>query len=134
VEPILHLSLPVLDLPAALAFYTDVLGCDPGRRSAGVADVWFLGLQLTLHELPEQVHPDQGVRHFGATLDRGGFDALCARVAAHGVAWLRAPATKNTGTPTEQTKALVADPAGNVIELKTYPDLAASVRSTDPYT
>jgi extradiol dioxygenase family protein len=133
VEPILHVSLPVLDLPAALAFYVDVLGCERGRGTERATDVWFLGLQLTLHELPDQVLPDQGVRHFGATLDRAAFDALCVRIAEHGVPWLREPGTRNAGTPTEETKALLADPAGNVIELKSYADLAATVLSTDSY-
>ena len=40
-ETFLHLSLPVRELDAALAFYVDTLGCTPGRvrRKQGFADV-----------------------------------------------------------------------------------------------
>jgi extradiol dioxygenase family protein len=48
-DPILHLSLPVVDLDSSRAFYVDVLGCTPGQALPGGMDVWFYGLQLTLH-------------------------------------------------------------------------------------
>ena len=35
--------------------------------------------------------------------------------------------TDDDGTPTEQTKAKIADPSGNVIEFKTYVDVAAAL-------
>ena len=58
-DPILHLSLPVRDLAAARTFYVDVLGCSPGRVRDGWIDVWFYGMQVTLHEEPDLVfhHP-----------------------------------------------------------------------------
>jgi extradiol dioxygenase family protein len=127
VEPILHLSLPVADLARARSFYLDVLGCAAGRTASRTADIWFFGLQLTLHEAPPEVEADQGVRHFGATLDRAHLDAICARVEERGVAWLRPPATRNAGTAFEESKAYLADPSGNVIELKAYADLDATL-------
>jgi len=92
-------------------------------------DVWFFGLQLTLQEQPDQVLPleRQGRRHFGVTLAGGEFDGLVARLeTAPDTRWLAAVATDHAGTPREQTKCKLADPAGNVIELKTYADPGAA--------
>jgi hypothetical protein len=125
-EPILHLSFPVRDLAASVAFYTEGLGCTVGRRRSGFTDVWFYGMQITLHAQPEQVLPPEqrGVRHFGVTLERTELDAILARLDSHGVAWLDRVSTDHPGTPREQTKAKVLDPDGNAIELKSYGDPA----------
>jgi uncharacterized protein len=125
--PILHLSLPVRDLAESRAFYHDVLGCEIGRERSTFIDVWFYGLQLTLHENPEQVLSDEqrGVRHFGVTLDADDLAALLARLDAHAVQWLSPRHTDHPGTPREQTKAKVLDPSGHAIELKTYVDPSA---------
>jgi uncharacterized protein len=129
VPPILHLSLPVRDLDEGRAFYAEVLGCRIGRETGDFVDVWFHGLQLTLHDRPDEVQPvaDQGVRHFGVTLPPDELDALVARIDGAGVAWVVPVGTDLPGTPREQTKGKVADPSGNVIELKTYPDLASAL-------
>jgi len=128
VDPILHLSLPVLDLGECKRFYVDQLGCDLAREQDGVIDVWFYGLQLTLQQHPDQVlaPEDRGVRHFGVTLGADELRELLARLDASGVEWVRRVRTDFAGTPKEQTKAKIADPSGNVIELKTYavPDAA----------
>ena len=131
--PILHLSLPVDDLPAARRFYVDVLGCVPGRARDDWIDVWFYGMQVTLHAEPTETRPPdrQGVRHFGVTVQRAELDALVARLDGHPVAWLRRPSTDEPGTDHEQTKAMIADPSGNLIELKTYPDPAAAFELPD---
>ncbi len=125
-QPIAHLSLPVIDLEGALDFYVTTLGCTTGRASDEVADVWFFGTQLTLHQRPEQVLSDPGVRHFGATIDAVALAAVEARLAATDLAWLRPPTSKGVGTPKEERKALIADPSGNVIELKSYANPAAA--------
>ena len=69
-DPILHLSIPVRDLDEAAAFYADVLGCRVGRRTEDFVDVWFFGMQVTLHAAPEEVLTEEqrGVRHFGVIL------------------------------------------------------------------
>ena len=112
--PILHLSIPVDDLPSALAFYVDVLGCTPGRRRETWADVWFHGLQLTLQERPD-------AHHFGAALDAAAFDDLVARLDAAGVV------VDPAGTSDDQRKAKFRDPSGNVVEIKTYRDVDATL-------
>jgi hypothetical protein len=124
VPPILHLSIPVRDLAASRAFYVDVLGCEVGRVRDDWIDVWFHGLQLTLHEDPEQVVApgDRAVRHFGVTLPADELAALLTRVEGHPVEWVRPRQTDAAGTPREQTKAMIADPSGNAIELKSYAD------------
>ena len=126
----LHLSIVVGDLGEAQAFYVDLLDCPPGRLGDGWMDVWFHGLQLTLQEQPEQVlpHHEQGRRHFGVTLDADEFAELTARLHADGgVRWLVPVTTDHQGTPRQQTKCKIADPSGNVVELKTYLDLEAAL-------
>ena len=124
--PILHLSIPVRDLGEARGFYVDLLGCRPGRWRDHWGDVWFYGLQLTLHERPEQVTSEPGVRHFGVTLPGAELAALLARLQREAVAWARPVETDFAGTPREQTKAMVLDPSGNAIELKAYLDPEAA--------
>ena len=41
--------------------------------------------------------------------------------------WVVPVSTDDEGLATEQTKAKVADPSGNVIELKTYRDVDAAL-------
>jgi uncharacterized protein len=127
-DPILHLSLPVHDLDAARDFYVDVLGCEPGRVRDGWIDVWFYGMQITLHHEPQQVvsAEQRGARHFGVTLSAEELDAVLKRLEIHPVEWLRPATTEHAGTAHEQTKAMLLDPSGNAIELKTYADPAAA--------
>ncbi len=128
--PILHLSMPVRDLEESRHFYVDVLGCEPGRVMDRAIDVFFFGAQVTLHERPAEVlAPErQGVRHFGVTLTHQQWRALVDRLVSEGTVFLRPPATDHAGTPREQHKAMVADPSGNAIELKTYADPGAALR------
>jgi extradiol dioxygenase family protein len=132
-QPILHLSLPVRDLTESRAFYADVLGCRIGREQDDFIDVWFHGLQLSLHARPDQVVAldQRGVRHFGVTVGRAELDALVARLEDAGVVWVDPLGTDFAGTPLEQTKAKLADPSGNVIEVKSYADPAAALHRDD---
>ncbi len=128
VEPILHLSLPVLDLDDSKAFYTEVVGCEVGREETDFIDVWFYGLQLTLQEHPDQVLPAdlRGVRHFGVTVGADELVLLLARAEDHDVEWLSRVRTDHAGTEREQTKAKIVDPSGNAIELKSYANPTAA--------
>jgi extradiol dioxygenase family protein len=129
VQPILHLSIPVRDLDEARNFYVDALGCDAARARPGYQDVWFFGMQVTLQHRADEAaaaRPDS-VRHFGVTLGRVDFDALLARLAARGARWVSPVSTDDEGLATEQTKAKIADPSGNVIEIKTYADVASAL-------
>jgi extradiol dioxygenase family protein len=52
---------------------------------------------------------------------------MVSRLQAADVRWLSAVSTDDEGRSTEQTKLKIADPSGNVIELKTYADVAAAL-------
>jgi extradiol dioxygenase family protein len=127
-EPILHISLPVRDLEEIRRFYVDILGCELGRVQDGCLDVFFFGCQLTFHDRPAEVlaPESQGVRHFGVTLAEDRWWALVERLRASDTPFLREPATDYAGTTREQRKAMVADPSGNAIEIKTYKDPSAA--------
>ena len=128
-DPVLHLSIVVADLDEAREFYVDTLGCTPGRVQPDWMDVWFWGLQLTLQQRPDQVvgSEHQGVRHFGVTLDTAEFGPLVFRLEARSdLNWVVPVTTEFLGTPRQQTKGKLADPSGNVIEIKTYLDPEAA--------
>jgi len=129
VAPTLHLSLPVSDLARARSFYVDVLGCRPGRVRPTWCDVWFWGMQLTLQERPDEVlaASAQGVRHFGVSLPAEEMRAVAERLArVADVVWLTPLATATDPTLSGKTSFKIADPSGNVIELKTYEGEASS--------
>ena len=98
------------------------------RVDDGWLDVWFYGMQVTLHEQPEQVleAEQRGVRHFGVTVSGEQLDELVQRLRTEPVEWVRQLSTQYAGTPREQTKAMILDPSGNAIELKSYVDPASA--------
>jgi hypothetical protein len=115
--PIFHLSVPVRDLEEALRFYTGALGGRLGRREQGWVDVALFGVQLTLRRAPEDVlQPMPRSRHFGATMDWGTWEELTAALSE----FVEPPRVDFSGTDREQAKAMVADPSGNLVELKAY--------------
>jgi extradiol dioxygenase family protein len=127
-EPTLHLSLPVDDLGAARDFYERGLGCRIGRVRERWFDVWFFGLQLTLHLSPAEVAAltDQGSRHFGVVLDdETAFWALVERTRSQGIDWLTEPVRHDAAELSGKVGGKLADPAGNVIEIKHYADPTA---------
>jgi len=119
--PIFHLSFPVDDLDEAIAFYVG-LGGVPGRREAAWADVALFGAQVTLQQVPEDVlRPMPRCRHFGATLPWTQWERLVGRLGS----FVEEPRVDYPGTELEQGKAMIADPSGNLIELKAYRQPAA---------
>lgn len=128
-EPILHLSMPVRNLEESRRFYVEALGCEPGRAGDRSLDVFFFGCQVTLHERPTEVlSPEQrGVRHFGVALAEDRWRELVDRLRSEGAPFVREPTTDYADTVREQRKAMVADPSGNAIELKTYKDPGAAL-------
>jgi extradiol dioxygenase family protein len=126
-RPVLHLSLPVDDLHAARDFYERTLGCRIGREREDWFDAWFFGLQLTLQLRPQEVTDvsQQGVRHFGVVLPAlAEFDELVHRVAASGHAWISKPEIHSDAELNGKLGGKLADPSGNIIEIKFYADTA----------
>ena len=118
-RPIFHLSFPVHDLDAALAFYVERLGAEIGRRHPDAVDIILFDAQLTLQDAPTDVlDPHPRTRHFGATVAWTDWEATAARLEA----FIEPPTISYRGEQREQGKRMVADPSGNLIEIKAYRD------------
>lgn len=127
-DAVLHLSIPVDDLDAARRFYVDAFGCTVGRVREDWVDVWFFGMQLTLQHRPGEVRSpgEQGVRHFGVVLtDRERYSSLVDRLRIAGVSWLSEPEEHVEVALSGKVGGKLADPSGNVIEVKYYADADA---------
>ncbi len=119
-RPIFHLSFPVRDMAEAVRFYEETLGAVIGRRADSFTDALVFGAQLTLQNDPASVSaPMPRSRHFGATLDWAAWEAVAARLGG-GATVLEPPTISYAGEPIEQGKMMIADPSGNLIELKAY--------------
>jgi extradiol dioxygenase family protein len=120
VRPIFHLSLPGRDLQEAVDFYSRDLGAVIGRRTEAFADALVFGGQVTLQNDPSGVTALMPrTRHFGATLPWDEWEAVAARF-AEDPRVVEPPTVSFAGEPTEQAKMLLADPSGNLIEIKAY--------------
>lgn len=121
-RPIFHLSFPVCDLDEALHFYTSTLPGVIGRRESTWADIALFGAQITLHHIPADVlRPMPRSRHFGATLAWREWEVLVSGLTD----FVEGPRVDYLGTDREQTKAMVQDPSGNLIEIKAYRNAGA---------
>jgi extradiol dioxygenase family protein len=125
-----HHAFPVDDLDAACTFYGTVLGCPPGRRRTATARSFrFFGhdliAQLAEGEVADAQRGAVGVanmvvRHIGVVLARPVWDQVWERLRAADVDALWGPEFRRVGEPREEALVLVADPFGNVIELKGF--------------
>lgn len=119
-KPIFHLSFPVRDLDEAIAFYVEALAATPGRRAESFADIFLFGAQITLQNDGQNVlRPMPRSRHFGATLDWPVWERIAQQFGGSNIV-VEAPSHSHVGEPTEQIKFMIADPSGNLIELKAY--------------
>ncbi len=118
------------DLDRARAFYVGVLGCREGRSSERWVDFEFFGHQLSAHlsdqhqdAASNEVDGDQvPVRHFGAILEWGEWEAMAERLEVAGVEFMIRPRVRFEGAVGEQGTFFVRDPSRNVIELKSFRD------------
>lgn len=126
-----HLALTVDDLEAARRFYVGTLGCGEGRSAARWIDFDFFGHQLSLHlsDTPagKRVHnPVDGdsvpLPHFGVVLKWGAWHALKQRLEDAGMSFIVGPRIRFEGQPGEQATMFFADPAGNMLEFKSFKD------------
>jgi glyoxylase I family protein len=106
-----HVALNVTDVPAALAFYTGVLGLTQrdDRPDFGVAGAWLNAgnQQVHLIELPA---PNNMGQHFALLYD--DLTSVVEGLRAQGIA-VSDPASSAPG----RTQAFLVDPWGNAIEL-----------------
>jgi extradiol dioxygenase family protein len=75
---------------------------------------------------PDEVRDpaDQGVLHFGVVLsDVSTYAAVIECLSAHGVRWLSEPTAHSAETLSGKVGGKLADPSGNVIEVKYYGDI-----------
>ncbi|MEA9391405.1 VOC family protein [Acerihabitans sp. TG2] len=129
-----HLALPVYDIPAARHFYGEIFGCEEGRSSEQWVDFNFFGHQLVIHEHPRtasQQHThsnpvdghDVPVPHFGVVLDWDDWQALAARLTAHGTTFVIEPYIRFKGQVGEQATMFLLDPCQNALEFKAFKDI-----------
>ena len=130
---IFHLSIPVSDLASCRRFYVEVLGASIGRANEAWLDVLLWGHQITLQHRPNEVLPveRQGKRHFGVILPWSVWREEIARLEGIGTRFLEPPAAMLAGTEDEHAKAYLADPSGNVIELKAYRNVQRTLGLAD---
>jgi len=128
-----HLAFPVDDLETARDFYTRVLGCGVGRESEHWIDFDFYGHQIVAHLAPDECvtvsrSPVDGtaipVRHFGVVLDWSDWQALAERLGQQQVDFYLEPVVRFGGQVGEQGTFFVTDPAGNMLEFKSFKDRA----------
>ena len=128
-----HLAFPVDDLDAARAFYCGLLHCTEGRSAPRWVDFDFGGHQLSAHLRPgaigqaatNEVDGDKvPVRHFGLILPWQEWQALADRLSGADQNFVIQPRIRFAGQPGEQGTFFIRDPAGNVLEFKTFRDQA----------
>ena len=127
-----HLALSVDDLEAARAFYSGVLACSEWRSAPRWVDFDLYGHQLSLH-LADSVagrthNPVDGdsvpIPHFGVVLRWDDWVALRSRLEAAAVDFIVGPRVRFEGQPGEQATMFFSDPAGNMLEFKSFKDPA----------
>ena len=124
-----HFAIPVASIAESKKFYCDFMGCQAGNAEEGKwQDINFWDNELTLHQahdvLPRESHDvDMGkvcVPHFGVHLSREDFDALKAKIEASSkYDYYDKPYLRFKGDDREQETFFIADPSGNILEIKT---------------
>lgn len=131
--PLFHLAFPVRDIAEARSFYGDLLGCAEGRSADTWVDFDFYGHQVVAHLAPEEcghkatsaVDDHQvPVRHFGAILPMGEWEALADKLRAAGVNFIIEPYVRFKGEVGEQATMFFLDPSGNALEFKSFADMS----------
>ena len=123
-RPCFHLSIPAVDLDCCVAWYRELLGCRPGRRSPVAAILDLHGHQLVLQlDKGPGLQPQQGIypRHFGlvfATLAE--WDFLRERLERHQADFAVPPKCRYRGEALEHHTFFLQDPSGNWLEFKHY--------------
>ena len=132
-QALFHLAFPVDDIAAARRFYGGLLGCPEGRSAPEWVDFDFYGHQIVAHLAPGEcghrhTSPVDGedvpVRHFGAILPMGQWQALADKLTEAGTKFVIEPRVRFKGQAGEQATMFFLDPSGNALEFKAFGDLA----------
>jgi glyoxylase I family protein len=126
-----HLVLRVTDLNAMLRFYCDALGCNVERRldTIGLVQLRAGRSMLDLVPVDGQLgrmggaapgREGRNLDHFCFRVDPFDAGAIRAHLQAHGAQ--PGPVEQRYGAEGEGPSIYVADPEGNVVELKGPPD------------
>jgi uncharacterized protein len=123
-----HYAFMVRDLDEARRFYVDLLGCREGRSAPTWIDFELFGNQLSCHlgttPPPAGTGHVDGIEvpmpHFGVIVGVAEYEAMAARLAAAGVAFVVTPRVRYAGEPGEQATFFFLDPSGNAIEIKAF--------------
>ena len=133
-QPLFHLAFPVKDIAEARRFYGELLGCPEGRSAPNWVDFDFYGHQVVAHLAPEECGHrktsavdghDVPVRHFGAILPMGEWEALAQKLTSAGIDFIIEPHVRFKGEVGEQATMFFLDPSGNALEFKAFRDLAS---------
>jgi glyoxylase I family protein len=125
-----HLVLRVADLPRMLRFYRDVLGCavERDRRDLGLVQLRAGRSMLDLVPVDGPIGRQGGAApgtqgrnldHFCLRVEPFNADAIRAELRAHG--FEPGPVEMRYGAEGNGSSIYVADPEGNVVELKGPP-------------
>ena len=110
-----HVSINVPDVPAGIAFYSDLLGLEQDHRrpAFGFGGAWLDAGDQQVHLIEGATPPNMG-QHFALLYE--DLDAVIDALRARGL---------EVGDPMpsgpDHRQAFVTDPWGNVIELHQYP-------------
>lgn len=129
-----HVVLRVADLPRALAFYREVIGCTVEREQASIGltqlrigasliDLVTLDGQLGRIGGPGPGREGRNMDHFAVQVTPFDEAAIRAHLAEHGVEV--AASGQRYGAEGEGPSIYVEDPDGNTVELKGPPETAA---------
>ena len=122
-----HIVLRVVDLDAMLGFYCDVLGCTVERRQDTIGLVQLRAGHSMLDLVPVDGklgrmggaapgREGRNLDHFCFRVDPFDAGAIRSHLQAHGVE--PGPVEQRFGAEGEGPSIYVADPEGNVVELK----------------
>ncbi|BBK40928.1 lactoylglutathione lyase [Allostella vacuolata] len=126
-----HIVLRVRDLDAMLGFYCGVLGCLVERRQEAIGLVQLRAGGSLIDLVPVDgvlgrrggAPPGAEARnldHFCLRIEPWDADAIAAHLAGHGI--VPGEAGRRYGAEGEGPSIYIADPEGNVVELKGPPD------------
>ena len=107
-----HLAIPVSDIHIAHSWYTNILGCEVGRKSDMWIDFNFFGHQLVAHLIPLNEDniatnlvdgEDVPSRHFGIIMDMSEWKNLLNRIKEKNISFLIQPQTRFSDQLGEQS-------------------------------